>query len=320
MTRLGKLNEFLEEVSRTPRLKFDLAWLTFGCLVVPAALLMSFGFPERYVLPLMLVAILPFQYGTVCVLRKVQSARERAKSRPDEFSLFVKRMLDVLGAAALLVLEAPLMLLMALLIKLDSPGPILYRMRRCGLGGRLFVLYKFRTLTAYEEESGLMPSELVSTFVLRIHSDPRVTRVGRWLRRLHLDESPQLWNVLKGDMSFVGPRPPFPEEVERYEPWQYRQLRMRPGLICTWAFEGWGRMSFEQWMNLDLAYMDNWSLGIDVKILLKLIWLLVSGRLETLTAPALMADPRGMFTSISLGLLSLIILLFLGREALDYIF
>ncbi len=320
MTRLGKLNEFLDVVSRTSQLKFDLAWLTLGGLVVPTALLMSFGFPERYVLLLMLVAILPFQYGTFCVLRRAKSVRERATSRPYKFSLLVKRMLDVLGAAALLFLEAPLMLLLGLLIKLDSPGPILYTQLRCGLSGRLFALYKFRTMKANEEAYGLMSPELVSTFAFGIRMDTPLTRLGRWLRRLNLDELPQLWNVLKGDMSFVGPRPPFLYEVERYEPWRHAQLRMRPGLTCLWALEGRSEMNFEQWMNLDLTYINNWSFGLDVKILLKTIWLAVSGKLETVSAPARIVAPRGMFTSISLSLLTFVILFFIGREALDYIF
>ena len=108
--------------------------------------------------------------------------------------------------------------------------------------------------------------------------DPRCTPVGRWLRRLSLDELPQLWNVLRGDMSFVGPRPPLPEEVEQYQHWQRRRLRMRPGLTCLWALEGRSRISFDRWMKLDLTYIDNWSLWLDLKIALKTIPLVLSVR------------------------------------------
>ncbi len=114
--------------------------------------------------------------------------------------------------------------------------------------------------------------------VFKMAHDPRCTPVGRWLRRLSLDELPQLWNVLRGDMSFVGPRPPLPEEVEQYQHWQRRRLRMRPGLTCLWALEGRSRISFDRWMKLDLTYIDNWSLWLDLKIVLKTIPLVLSGR------------------------------------------
>ena len=179
-----------------------------------------------------------------------------------------------------LVVLSPLMLILALLVRLTSPGPVLYRQTRCGLNGRRFTLLKFRSMVANAES--LRP-ELESLNELegpafRAADDPRCTSVGRWLRKFSLDELPQLWNVLWGDMSFVGPRPPLPEEVERYEPWQRRRLRMRPGLTCLWTLEGRNRLSFDRLVQFDLAYIDNWSLWLDLKIVVKTIPRVAMGR------------------------------------------
>ena len=151
----------------------------------------------------------------------------------NELALFAKRVADFVLCVVALVVLSPLMLILALLVRLTSPGPVLYRQTRCGLNGRRFTLLKFRSMVANAES--LRP-ELESLNELegpafKIADDPRCTSVGRWLRKFSLDELPQLWNVLWGDMSFVGPRPPLPEEVERYEPWQRRRLRMRPGAL-----------------------------------------------------------------------------------------
>lgn len=198
----------------------------------------------------------------------------------NELHLFAKRVADVLLASVLFLLLSPLLLLLVLLVKLTSPGPILYRQRRCGLGGRQFTLYKFRSMVA---DADLHRAELEALSAragpaFKIINDPRCTRFGRWMRKFSLDELPQLWNILRGDMSFVGPRPPLPEEVDRYEPWQRRRLRMRPGLTCLWVLEGRSRLSFERWMRLDLAYIDNWSLWLDLKIFLKTIPQVLFGR------------------------------------------
>ena len=198
----------------------------------------------------------------------------------DEMQLLAKRIFDVALAVVLLVLLSPFLLLIALAIKLTSRGPVLYRQVRCGLGGRRFEVYKFRSMVENADELRPQLEHLneVDGPVFKIADDPRVTRAGKWLRRLSLDELPQLWNILKGEMSFIGPRPPRPEEVEKYESWQRRRLRMRPGMTCLWALEGRSRLSFDRWMQLDLSYIDDWSLWLDAKIFFKTIPHVLFGR------------------------------------------
>lgn len=198
----------------------------------------------------------------------------------NEYLMLWKRMADFLMAAILVVVFSPLFLLLALLIKITSPGPVFYRQIRCGLGGRKFVLYKFRSMRADAD----LDREALETLnemdgpVFKIKNDPRCTPAGRLMRKLSLDEFPQLINILKGDMSFVGPRPPLPKEVDQYERWQRRRLRMRPGLTCLWAVKGRNRLNFKQWMELDLEYIDHWSPLLDWKILLKTIPVVLLGR------------------------------------------
>jgi exopolysaccharide biosynthesis polyprenyl glycosylphosphotransferase len=197
----------------------------------------------------------------------------------DEIRLLVKRVTDILLASAALVLLAPVMLLTALIIRLTSPGPAIFRQVRCGLNGRQFVFYKFRSMhaNAHEMRESLRHlSERETAF--KIRNDPRLTPIGRWLRKFSIDEWPQLWNVLKGDMSLVGPRPAVPEEVEQYKRWQRRRLRMRPGLTCLWAVCGRDAVDFETWMRLDMQYIDSWSLALDWKIILRTIPQVLSGR------------------------------------------
>jgi lipopolysaccharide/colanic/teichoic acid biosynthesis glycosyltransferase len=196
-----------------------------------------------------------------------------------DFFPHLKRAIDVVVAAAGLLLLAPVMGIVALLIRLTSPGPAIFRQVRCGLNGRQFVFYKFRSMCRNAEE--LKPSlEHLNpkTTVFKIPNDPRLTPLGRLLRKFSIDEWPQLWNVLKGDMSLVGPRPAVPEEVERYKGWQRRRLRMRPGLTCLWALQGRDEVDFENWMRLDMQYIDNWSLALDAKILLLTIPKVLTGK------------------------------------------
>ncbi len=202
-------------------------------------------------------------------------------SAPDsELRLFFKRIFDVVLSFASLVILSPFLLAIAAMIKITSPGPVLFQQTRCGLGGRRFTLYKFRSMINNAEQMRAELHQLneLDGPVFKISDDPRITTVGRWLRRFSLDELPQLWNIFSGEMSFVGPRPAVPEEVEQYEDWQRRRLRMRPGLTCIWVLEGRSHVDFNRWMQLDLKYIDTWSLWLDTKIFLRTIPIVLSGR------------------------------------------
>lgn len=191
----------------------------------------------------------------------------------------MKRVLDVLLATGLLLLFLPVLAAAALLIKLSSPGPVIFRQPRVGQNGRQFLLYKLRTMVkgAEHARAQLAGHNEMDGPVFKMRADPRCTPVGKILRRLSLDEFPQLWNVLKGEMSMVGPRPPLPEEVEQYQPWQRRRLSVRPGLTCLWQVNGRNRIQFSEWVKLDLEYIDHWSWGLEIKILLRTLPAMLKG-------------------------------------------
>lgn len=197
----------------------------------------------------------------------------------DEIRLFIKRIIDVAVAAVAIAVLSPFLLLTALLIRLTSPGPAIFRQERCGLNGRRFIVYKFRSMCqdaeARKAEVLHMSQRCTAT---KIPNDPRLTAIGRYLRRFSIDELPQLVNIIKGDMSLVGPRPAIPDEVEQYQLWQRRRLRMRPGLTCLWALNGRDKVDFETWMKMDMQYIDNWSLGLDWKIIFRTIPQVVLGK------------------------------------------
>jgi exopolysaccharide biosynthesis polyprenyl glycosylphosphotransferase len=191
---------------------------------------------------------------------------------PDHMpALVLKRAIDLVLSVISLVVSSPFLLVIAGLIHLDSPGPVIFRQERVGLHGRRFTLFKFRTMMAdAEEQLGryLARNEMRGP-VFKLRDDPRVTRVGRWLRRLSLDELPQLWNVLAGDMSLVGPRPPLPREVAQYDGWHRRRLSVRPGITGPWQVAGRNDVpQFDRWVEMELDYIDHWNLWLDVKILL----------------------------------------------------
>jgi len=191
----------------------------------------------------------------------------------NHFALFMKRILDVAASALGLLLVSPVLALIALLIKAGDRGPVFFVQERMGLNGRRFQCYKFRTMVVDAEKRLAEVQHLneVDGPVFKIRRDPRVTGIGAMLRKSSLDELPQLWNVLRGDMSLVGPRPPIPSEVEKYERWQRRRLSMRPGITCLWQISGRSTLDFDTWMKLDLSYIDNWSFTLDLVILLKTI-------------------------------------------------
>jgi len=197
-----------------------------------------------------------------------------------ELLLFYRRVLDFLGSLFLIVLLSPLFLLITVLIRLDSPGPALYRQVRCGVNGRKFTFLKFRSMSvgAEEKRKELLHLNVMTGPVFKVKNDPRVTRVGRFLRKTSLDELPQLFNVLRGHRSFVGPRPLPAEEVDQIKGWQRRRLSMKPGITGLWQVSGRNHVDFQDWVKLDLEYIDNWSLWLDLKILLKTIPAVLSGR------------------------------------------
>ncbi len=198
----------------------------------------------------------------------------------DQVALFLKRSLDVCVSALGLLLLAPILGLVAIAIKATSPGTVFFVQERMGLNGRRFKCLKFRTMVQGAEslKDHLEHMNEVDGPVFKIREDPRVTPVGRMLRKSSLDELPQLWNVLKGDMSLVGPRPPIPSEVEKYQRWQRRRLSMRPGITCLWQISGRSNLDFDTWMRLDLQYIDHWSLMLDFVILIKTVPAVLSAR------------------------------------------
>jgi len=201
------------------------------------------------------------------------SALSFAPVHHSELKISIKRCIDVVGAAVLLVATAPIVAVAAVLIHLDSPGPVFFRQKRCGLHGRGFELLKLRTMSADAEERRLELLHLneMDGPVFKIRDDPRITRVGRILRRTSIDELPQFWNVLVGHMSLVGPRPPLPAEVSEYATFQRRRISVRPGITCLWQVSGRNKIGFDDWVKLDLEYIDSWSLAKDFEILVKTV-------------------------------------------------
>jgi lipopolysaccharide/colanic/teichoic acid biosynthesis glycosyltransferase len=203
-------------------------------------------------------------------------------SYPNEtfYTRWGKRALDLVVSAAGLVLLLPFFPLVALAIQLDCPGaPVLYTSVRLGRNGRPFTFYKFRSMVPGAHESSALIRHLnqASSPVFKCVDDPRVTRVGRFLRRTSIDELPQLLNVLQGNMTLVGPRPPLPEEVEKYDPWQRSRLDVTPGITCLWQVSGRSKVGFDEWMRLDMQYIRNRSLLLDLKILLRTLPAVLSG-------------------------------------------
>lgn len=202
------------------------------------------------------------------------------RHEPDRPALLVKAVLDRLGAAGAIAATLPIMLALAALVKLGSRGPALFVQQRGGLNGRPFPMLKFRTMHAgaESEREALLPLNQMDGPVFKIAEDPRVTPLGRWLRRHSLDELPQLFNVLAGQMSLVGPRPLPLVETRDLTGGDRRRLSMKPGLTCLWQIRGRNQLGFREWMTLDLEYVDNWGLGLDLAILLRTVPALLTGR------------------------------------------
>lgn len=199
---------------------------------------------------------------------------------PNYIGLKVKDIFDLVFSVLVLVVFSPLIGLISLLIKLDDGGPVLFKQERIGLNGRRFNFYKFRSMVVNAEELifGLEHKNEADGPVFKIDNDPRITRIGKLLRKTSLDEFPQFYNVIKGDMSVVGPRPPLLKEVQQYERSQLRRLSMKPGITCNWQV--WGRhgVSFEEWMKMDLDYIDEWSIWLDFKIMVATVGVIINAK------------------------------------------
>jgi exopolysaccharide biosynthesis polyprenyl glycosylphosphotransferase len=197
-----------------------------------------------------------------------------------ESTHFIKRVLDVSISSVMMVLLAPLFLVTVLAIKIDSPGPVFYKQVRVGKWGKLFTIYKFRSMIAGADtmKDQLLDQNESGGVIFKMKHDPRITRVGRIVRKLSLDELPQLWNVLKGDMSLVGPRPPVPREVAEYEYTDRRRLDAIPGITCIWQVSGRSEIDFKGQVRLDVQYIENQSFWGDIKILFKTIPAVLLGK------------------------------------------
>jgi len=200
-------------------------------------------------------------------------------SLAQEWQLFLKRLIDILVSMLAIFILSPSMLFSALMVRATSKGPVFFRQVRCGLNGRKFTLYKFRSmfLGAEMRQKELEQQNEMNGPVFKMKRDPRVTPFGRFMRKLSIDELPQFFNVLKGDMSLVGPRPPIPAEVEMYQSWQRRRLSMKPGLTCIWQVSGRNRIDFDKWMEMDLKYIDNFSIWLDLKLLVRTLFVVLTG-------------------------------------------
>jgi exopolysaccharide biosynthesis polyprenyl glycosylphosphotransferase len=200
-------------------------------------------------------------------------------TRAKEWELLVKRLFDFTASGLGIIVLSPLFLVMAFLIKVTSKGPVFFKQNRLGLAGRRFTLYKFRTMRqgAHDVLSGVADLNVMTTPEFKVKKTAWITPVGRFMRKFSIDELPQLINVFVGHMSVVGPRPTVPDEVEKYKDWQRRRFSMKPGITCLWQVNGRNNIAFEEWMKLDLEYLDNWSLWLDAKILLKTVPVVLFG-------------------------------------------
>ncbi len=196
-----------------------------------------------------------------------------SKQPTNYLALKIKSLIDYIVSFVALIVSSPFLLLIIILIKTDSKGPVFFKQTRVGRNGRLFKVFKFRTMVVDAEDlkDKLADKNEQTGPVFKMKNDPRITKVGKFLRKTSLDEFPQFINVLLGQMSIVGPRPPVPKEVEQYQRWQLRRLSMKPGITCIWQVSGRNKIGFDDWMKLDLQYIDNWSLNLDFMLILKTV-------------------------------------------------
>lgn len=195
-----------------------------------------------------------------------------------EFSLYevIKRLIDVVCSFLGVLVLSPLFIIIAIIIKMTSKGPVFFSQKRVGKNGKEFDMYKFRSMVVNAEElkEKLAAQNEMSGPMFKMKDDPRVTKVGKFIRKTSIDELPQLWNILKGDMSLVGPRPSLPKEVAQFDEWMYKRLEVKPGLTCYWQVSGRNNIDFEDWMKLDVKYVEERSLWIDIKLIFKTVFVL----------------------------------------------
>ncbi len=197
---------------------------------------------------------------------------ERVEQKRD-YRLYeiIKRSIDVVGAFMGLIILSPILIIVAMIIKIESRGPIIFSQIRVGLNGKEFKMYKFRSMVENAEElkSGLESKNEMSGPMFKIKDDPRITRIGKFIRKTSIDELPQLINVIKGEMSLVGPRPSLPNEVKKFEEWMHERLTVKPGLTCYWQVSGRNNIDFEDWMKLDIKYVRERNIFIDIKLIFR---------------------------------------------------
>ena len=188
----------------------------------------------------------------------------------------IKRIIDIVASFTGLILLYPLILIVSMLIKLESKGEVIFKQKRVGLNGKEFYMYKFRSMVINAEElkEQLESQNEMSGPMFKIKDDPRITKVGKFIRKTSIDELPQLINVIKGDMSLVGPRPSLPNEVKKFEQWMMERLEVKPGLTCIWQISGRNNIDFEDWMKLDIKYVRERSFKLDIKLILKTVLVL----------------------------------------------
>ena len=208
------------------------------------------------------------------VLETVESDAIEVKT--SKIYLFIKRVTDITGSLAGLILLSPLLIIVGILIKIESKGPIIFSQNRIGMDGRVFKMYKLRSMVANAEElkEKLMEENEMSGPMFKIKDDPRITKLGRFIRKTSIDELPQLLNVLKGEMSLVGPRPSLIEEVLEFEPWMKKRLMVKPGLTCYWQVMGRNNIDFYRWMLLDIKYVETRSILVDINLIIKTFFVL----------------------------------------------
>jgi lipopolysaccharide/colanic/teichoic acid biosynthesis glycosyltransferase len=219
-------------------------------------------------------------YGLHEVRPKVAPPLIHSPREQSLYRLACKRAMDIVVSAMLMVLLSPVLLILSVLVMVTSSGPVLYRWRVVGKGGRPFLGYKFRSMRtdADDLKAALLGRNEMSGPVFKLTYDPRVTALGMWMRRYSLDELPQLYSVLKGDMSLVGPRPPLVTEYAQFTEYQKQKLAVKPGITCLWQVSGRNKVvDFDEWVALDLEYIRNWSILLDIKILLKTVREVVVG-------------------------------------------